>query len=735
MPDRLMSDRVNPFQGTLRRLAVFLASIALLALSARFDSFAGNIPQADILRSISRFLSLLGNGLFLLPIIGALYLAGLALKNDKLKDSGKKGALSFIIAGIIVQILKLSFERPRPGYGAASIISLIENGSIFDFTGRFNSFPSGHTAVSFSLAYVLSKHCRRAGPVFYAIAALIAVSRVYLGSHFPTDIAAGVLTGIAAGRLGVSAVNRQRLMAAFFILVLALSFFKSGGILLFDVDEAVFAETSREMVETGDIITPSYNYEPRFDKPIFFYWTTALSYKLLGISEFSARFSSGVFGMALVLMTFYFVKRVKGELPAYIVSLVQLLNIEYFIYSHSAVTDMTLAFFIAASIFSFYLSTIEDARIWPYGFWASAGIAALTKGAVGLLFPIAIALLYSFLSKGIRTNIKRLLRPWPVLIFFIITVPWYAAVSYINGMEFFNAFVLKHHIQRFSSVISSHSGPAYYYLPVLAIGFFPWAGLLPSALRGAYLEWRNRGAGLELLSSVWFSFIFMFFSAASTKLPNYIFPAVPGASLMAGLALSGLFKAGPKTVFRSSSPYIIAALSVAFAAALALLPSLDIKMALRLEPALFYTLAATFALSAIAALVAVKRPAASFVALCVITIFIIGFLRLRLLPPINLYMQKDLYAYSSYAKKLGPGFTFAAYELNRPSLAFYSQRKVVRLEKSIACDIREHSKRGGLLIITEKKRLGELDEYGFTTIDERGDYALLGNIEGLPPVE
>ncbi len=730
-----MPDRVNPHQGRLRWLAVFLASVALLALSARLDGLAGNIPQADMLRDISRFLSLLGNGLFLLPLVAALYIAGLALKNDRLKDSGKKGALSFIIAGIIVQILKLSFERPRPGYGGASIIGLIENSSLFDFTGRFNSFPSGHTAVSFALAYVLSRHYRRAWPVFYGIASLIALSRVYLGSHYPTDIAAGALTGIAAGWLGVSAVNTQRLKAAFFILVLALTFFKSGGLLLFDVDEAVFSEASREMVETGDIITPSYNYEPRFDKPIFFYWTTALSYKLLGVSEFSARLPSGVFGLGLALMTFYFMKRVKGELPAYIASLVLLLNIEYFIYSHSAVTDMTLAFFITAAIFSFYLSTIEDSRIWPYGFWASAGFAALTKGAVGLLFPIAIVLLYSFLSKGTRANIKRLLRPWPVLIFFIIAVPWYAAVSYINGMEFFNAFVLKHHIQRFSSVISSHSGPAYYYLPVLAIGFFPWAGLLPCALRGAYLEWRNREAGLLLLSSVWFSFIFLFFSAASTKLPNYIFPAVPGASIMAGLVLSGLFKAEPKTLFRSSGPYIIAALSIAFAVALILLPSLDMKMALRLEPTLFYTLAAAFALSVAAALVAVKRPVASFVALCVLTIFIIGFLRLRVLPPINLYMQKDLYAYSSYAKKLGSGFTFAAYELNRPSLAFYSQRKVARLEKSISCDIREHSKSGSLLIITEKKRLGELDEYGFTIIDERGDYALLSNREGMAPVD
>ena len=98
-------------------------------------------------------------------------------------------------------------------------------------------------------------------------------------------------------------------------------------------------------------------------------------------------------------------------------------------------------------------------------------------------------------------------------------------------------------------------------------------------------------------------------------------------------------------------------------------------------------------------------------------------------------MQKDLYAYSSYAKKLGRGFTFAAYELNRPSLAFYSQRKVVRLEKSISCDIREHSKSNSLLIITEKKRLGELDEYGFTIIDQRGDYALLSNREGMAPVD
>ncbi len=102
-----MPDRVSLHQGRLRWLAVLLASVALLALSALLDGFAGNIPQADMLRDISRFLSLLGNGLFLLPLVGAIYIAGLALKNDRLKDSGKYGALSFIIAGIAVQILKL----------------------------------------------------------------------------------------------------------------------------------------------------------------------------------------------------------------------------------------------------------------------------------------------------------------------------------------------------------------------------------------------------------------------------------------------------------------------------------------------------------------------------------------------------------------------------------------------------------------------------------------------------
>ena len=194
------------------------------------------------------------------------------------------------------------------------------------------------------------------------------------------------------------------------LITLFISFFKTGGFLLFDVDEAVFSEAAREMVETGDLITPTYNYEPRYDKPILIYWLMSSAFKLFGTGEFAARFTSGLFGTLSVLATFFFIRKVKGLAAAMLCGLALLLNLEYFVYTHSAVTDMTLGFFIASSIYAFYLGFHEDNPKWYWGFWCASALAVLTKGAIGILFPVAIAVIF-LVASGSRSGIKALFRP------------------------------------------------------------------------------------------------------------------------------------------------------------------------------------------------------------------------------------------------------------------------------------------------------------------------------------
>src|SRR5208283_5224355 len=122
------------------------------------------------------------------------------------------------------------------------------------------------------------------------------------------------------------------------IIALLLSFFRLGFITLFDVDEAVFSTATKEMVQSGNLITPTYNGEKRCDKPILFYWLMAASYEVFGVNNFAARFPSALAAVCLTLALFLFVRQSHGEKMAFYAAFSFVLSIYFLIYSHAAVT-------------------------------------------------------------------------------------------------------------------------------------------------------------------------------------------------------------------------------------------------------------------------------------------------------------------------------------------------------------------------------------------------------------
>lgn len=719
-------------KGTQKPFVVIVSIAALVIFFLQLDWLVtGRVPRIPSIQTIARFLSFVGDGAFLLGIAALLFLSGWFSKKKGLKDSGKESALAVALGGVAVHILKAAFERPRIAHGGAdSVVRLLENPSLFDLTGRYNSFPSGHATAAFAVAYVLSKRYPRLAVPLYITAMLVSAARVWLGSHYPTDVLAGAFLGISAGYLVVTKTRTREkwLIAGISLLVIFISFFKTGGFLLFDVDEAVFSEASREMLETGDFITPTYNYEPRYDKPILIYWFMTAAFKLFGVTEFAARFTSSIFGVFLSSMTFLFVRRLKGTLAATFATLALILNIEFFIYSHSAVTDMTLAFFLSAALFSFYLANEGDGRFHVF-FWIASALAVLTKGAIGILFPVAIALLYLWLRGELKKS-TLFLKPSHIGLFFLIAAPWFIVEFAINGWEFFNAFIVKHHIKRYSDVISSHGGPLYYYLGVLLAAFFPWVAMLPTSLYWGFKERLKGEKSLNLFLSVWFVFVLVFFSIARTKLPNYIFPLFPAAGMLAGLKVADLVEGKGRKI----SVYLLIIIAALFSAALLALPAMGIKMDIQLPDWHFYFLGLLFlAIAALGALSLVK-PMRAFIAIAGASAALIIFLRIYAMPPLNSHLQKTLFEYARYSRMLDKDSTVAAYGINKPSLAFYARRKVQKLEKDNLCNIKEYAKKGDILVITTPKSYEGAEELkALDVIDSRPDYMLLGRISPRLP--
>ncbi|HIJ60453.1 MAG TPA: phosphatase PAP2 family protein [Nitrospirae bacterium] len=144
----------------------------------------------DTLMPIAKFL---GDGAFIALIAIILWLVGRLLNRELLKKTGKLMFIGYIASGIAVQALKHLFGRARPR---------ITDDVVFigpSFVSGFDSFPSGHTAVVFCLAYIFSIKYRRLSSIFFTFAVITAIERVYNLSHFPSDIIAGALTGLVTG--------------------------------------------------------------------------------------------------------------------------------------------------------------------------------------------------------------------------------------------------------------------------------------------------------------------------------------------------------------------------------------------------------------------------------------------------------------------------------------------------------------------------------------------------------
>ena len=546
---------------------------------------------------------------------------------------------------------------------------------------------------------------------------------------------------------------RSYYLPALLIVVLTISFFRLGSLTLFDVDEAVFAEATREMVETGDWLTPTYNGVNRYDKPILFYWMMALAYKTFGVNEWGARFPSAATGVLVCLSLFLFMRRQKDERHAYYAVTSLVLSLYFVIYSHAAVTDMTLTLFITLSLLSFYQSLSHDResaqnrRYYLYGFYLFSALAFLTKGLIGIVFPFGIAGLYLLATEGIGGT-KKIMSAGGTLLFLLVAAPWYLAELSVNGREFIDQFFIKHHFKRFTDVISGHRGPWYYYILTLLIGLVPWITFLPGGAAEAWTRFRlarsrkepSAAHSPELFALLWFAVIVVFFSISTTKLPNYILPSIPAAVI---LIASGMARQSEKQVRYTKVLMALVSLLLGISALAG--PVLAEKYLVRLGAAGSISgfgagLGADFltdfrAWTRILAMMffagtalnlagAIKKKSYHELG-AVLMLSILLLLSLKALPVANQYLQGTLHKYSRYAlDHLGEDGTLIGYKLSRPSIVFYSRHTIAGADQP--AELEQLLKPGRqALVITNASEVSGLEKMGLSLIDEDAAYALL----------
>jgi len=310
-----------------------------------------------------------------------------------------------------------------------------------------------------------------------------------------------------------------------------------GRLPLLEPDEGRNAEVAREMLVSGDWITPHYNTLAYLDKPAVFFWLVAGSFKIAGISEYAARLPSALMAMGTMLLTWFLAGGMLGGsagLRAAIVWATMPLTI---IFARTVIFDMTLTFLVTLAMAAFWLaSSCDFRRAWlEMAMFAACGIATITKGPVGFLLPLLSILVYQAL-RGRLGELKRIRWGLGIIVFLIVTLPWFAAVSMRNP-DFPSYALWQESLRRFTTGSAHRGGSVFYYLPVFLGGLLPWSLFLILVIWNRIRRWKELLYDTNkpvLFSLSWAGLIFVFFTISRSKLPAYVLPAtVPLSILMA----------------------------------------------------------------------------------------------------------------------------------------------------------------------------------------------------------
>ena len=310
---------------------------------------------------------------------------------------------------------------------------------------------------------------------------------------------------------------------------------------LINPDEGRYAEIPREMVATGDWLTPRLNGFKYFEKPALHYWATAAAFSVFGEHHWTARLWSALTGFLGVLITAFAAWRLAGPAAAAIAAAVLGGGMLWNVIGHVNTLDMGVSFFLAAAVFALCLANRDgcserESRRWRDGSWALLALAVLSKGLIGLVLPAATVVVYTLWQRdwGFILRIRPLRG---VLILLAITAPWFIAVSLANP-EFAHFFFIHEHFERFLTKAHGRYQPAWYFVPILLIGMLPWlTALAPGLVRGWRLQPGKRFQPERFLL-VWIVLVFVFFSASSSKLASYILPIFPAWALLIGRYLA-----------------------------------------------------------------------------------------------------------------------------------------------------------------------------------------------------
>jgi len=341
----------------------------------------------------------------------------------------------------------------------------------------------------------------------------------------------------------------QKMYWSLFLVSLFCYMFFNQAIPITDPVESNYALTAKEMVLTVDWVSPRIYGNIWFDKPVFFYWLTAIVFQLFGFSEWSARLAPALFAAAGLVLIYWFAIKTTTRRAALLAVVIMGTSFEYIILAKLVITDMVFFVFNCAALGFFYLGYVkmDGTKRWYLAAYVSMALAVLTKGPAGLLLPGLIMLLVIAAQRN-WAELKAMSIPAGVLLFAVVALPWYAAMYALHGTEFINTFFGVHNYLR--ATVSEHpkDNVSYYYLGVFVLSMLPWSALAVRALIQGCKDLRKSvhfpTSPLLLFLFLWIAVYLGFYSLMATKYLTYTFPILFPVAILTAIHLERILAQG-----------------------------------------------------------------------------------------------------------------------------------------------------------------------------------------------
>lgn len=363
---------------------------------------------------------------------------------------------------------------------------------------------------------------------------------------------------------------RARDYAVLLAVVALLTLPNLGATSLWDVDEGVNAQAAREMRDADTWIVPTFNYQLRTAKPVFLYWLQRASYSAFGVSEWSARLPSVLAGWLAVLLTYELARRMFDRGTALLGGIVLASVLQFGMLAHAATPDATLLAFTLLAHLAFWSGHANGSRRWFVPMAIACGFATLTKGPVGVVMPGLVVFSYFAWNRELgRLLDRRLLLGFGA--FLLVAGPWYALVATETRGEWVKAFLSNENVGRFLHPMDGHSGGVWFYPVAILAMFAPWTAFIGATLwygvkgtraeRPVATEGPTGAVRAHRFLVCWIVAYLVVFSAAATKLPNYILPLYPALAILTARFLM-LWREGTLAVPRWLMPGGAVALAI-----------------------------------------------------------------------------------------------------------------------------------------------------------------------------